>query len=119
MQYMIMMFGSAETMMETAAPEWVTEMIRFMKQIDRDLSDSGELVFQAGLTDGSQAILVHNTDGVVTTTEGQYAKASETLIGYWVLDVASEERIVEIAGTIATYARTVEVRPLGEAPPEV
>ena len=119
MKYMIMMFGSAEKMMETVTPEWVTEMIGFMQQIDRDLAASGELVFQAGLTDGSQALLVHNTDGVVTTTDGPYAEAKESLIGYWVLDVASEERIIEIAGTIAKYARTVEVRPLGEEPPEV
>ena len=119
MKYMIMMFGSAERMMETVTPEWVTEMIGFMQQIDRDLTASGELVFQAGLTDGSQAKLVHNNGGVVTTTDGPYAESKESLIGYWVLDVASEERIVEIAGMIAKYARTVEVRALGEAPPEV
>ena len=119
MKYMIMMFGSAEGMLQTVTPEWVTEMIGFMQRIDRDLTDSGELVFQAGLTDGSQAILVHNTDGVVTTTDGPYAEAKESLIGYWVVDVASEARVVEIAGAIAKYARTVEVRALGEDPPQV
>ena len=48
MKYMIMMFGSAEGMMETADPEWIREMIGFMIQIDKDLSDSGEMVFNAG-----------------------------------------------------------------------
>jgi hypothetical protein len=119
MQYMIMMFGSAEEMMETVEPEWVAEMIGFMVQIDKDLTATGELVFNAGLADGSQAKLVHYDNGTVTTTDGPFAEAKESLIGYWVLDVASEERIIEIAASIAKWSRVVEVRPLGEAPPEV
>ena len=119
MQYMIMMFGSAEEMMKTVEPEWVTEMIGFMIQIDKDLTESGELVYNAGLADGSQAKLVSYDNGSITTTDGPFAEAKESLIGFWVLDVASEDRIVEIAGSIAKWSRVVEVRPLGEAPPEV
>jgi hypothetical protein len=119
MKYMIMMFGSAEGMMQTVSPEWVGEMIGFMVQLDKDLTASGELVFQAGLTDGSQAKVVHYNDGAVTTTDGPFAEAKESLIGYWVVDVASEDRVIELAGTIAKWARQVEVRALGEAPPEI
>jgi hypothetical protein len=119
MKYMIMMFGSAEGMMATADPAWVKEMIGFMIQIDKDLRDSGEMVFNAGLADASAAKLVKQTDNGVVTTDGPYAESKEALIGYWVVDVASEERAVEICASIVKYSRVVELRPLQDAPPEV
>lgn len=119
MKYMIMMFGSAEEMMATADPEWVKEMIAFMVQIDKDLRESGELVFNAGLADGSTAKLVKQTENGVITTDGPYAEAKESLIGYWVVDVASEERAIEICSSIVKYSRVVELRRIPDAPPEV
>jgi hypothetical protein len=119
MKYMVMMFGSAEVIMETAEPEWIREMIGFMTQIDKDLRDSGELVFNAGLMDGSTAKLVKQTDDGVITTDGPYAEAKESLIGYWVVDVASEERAIEICSRIVKYAGFVELRAVAEGPPEV
>lgn len=119
MKYMIMMFGEAGTMMETASPDWIREMIAFMVKIDQDLSDSGELVFQAGLADGSTAKVVSLENGVPIATDGPYAEAKESLVGYWVLDVENEARIIEIAGRIATYANQVEVRQVADGPPDV
>jgi hypothetical protein len=116
MKYMIMMFGSAGEMMEVQQPEWIREMIGFMVSLDDDLRANGEMVFNAGLADGSAAKLVH-ADGLIT--DGPFAEAKESLIGFWILDVASEERITEIATSIAKYSRVVEVRPVAEAPPEV
>ncbi|XAS67163.1 YciI family protein [Micrococcaceae bacterium Sec5.7] len=117
MKYMIMMFGSAEGMMETADPEWVQEMIGFMIQIDKDLRESGELVFNAGLADGSTAKLIRQTDNGVVTTDGPFAEAKESLIGYWVVDVASEERAVEICSQIVKYSQVVELRTIPEFDP--
>ncbi|MFJ6455649.1 YciI family protein [Paenarthrobacter sp. NPDC091669] len=119
MKYMIMMFGSAEGMMATADPEWIKEMIGFMIQIDKDLTESGELVFNAGLADGSTAKLVKQTPDGVITTEGPYAEAKESLVGYWVVDVASEERAVEICSSIVKYSQVVELRAIPDGPPEV
>lgn len=119
MKYMIMMFGSGETMMETADPAWIQEMIGFMIQIDKDLTESGELVFNAGLADGSTAKLVKQTDDGVITTDGPYAESKESLIGYWVVDVASEKRAIEICSSIVKYAGTVELRAVQDGPPDV
>ena len=116
MKYMIMMFGSAGEMMETASPDWIREMIGFMTALDGELRENGEMVFNAGLADGSTARLVH-ADGLVT--DGPFAEAKESLIGFWVVDVASEQRVTELATSIARWSRVVEVRPLGEEPPEV
>jgi hypothetical protein len=115
-KYMIMMFGSAGEMMETRSPEWITEMIGFMRDLDRELVEAGELVFNEGLQDGDAAKIVRLVDGVPVTTDGPYAETKESLIGFWVLDVADEARILEIAGRIVQYSGLVEVRPVGVAP---
>jgi hypothetical protein len=118
MKYMIMMFGSAGEMMQVKSPEWIREMIQFMQQLDTDLRASGELVFNAGLQDAATAKTVRLTDGLPVATDGPYAEAKESLIGYWVLDVENEARILELAGQIVEWSQVVEVRPLG-TPPEV
>jgi hypothetical protein len=74
MKYTIMRFGEAATMMETATPEWIEEMIEFMVRLDKDLTGSGELVFQQGLADGSTAKTVRATPGVPVTTDGPFAR---------------------------------------------
>ena len=48
-------------------------------------------------------------------TDGPFAESKESLIGFWVLDVADEARILEIAGRIVKYSGLVEVRPVGVA----
>jgi hypothetical protein len=119
MKYMIMMFGSAAEMMEVKSPEWIKDMIAFMIQIDVDLRESGEMVFNAGLADGSTAKTVSLENGVVVTTDGPFAESKESLVGYWVLDVESEARVIEIASDIVQWAQKVEVRQVADAPPEV
>jgi len=51
--------------------------------------------------------------------DGPFAEAKESLIGYWVLDVEHEARIIEFAGQIAAYSNKVEVRQVMDAPPDV
>ena len=120
MKYMIMMFGSAEEMMSVQSPEWITEMIAFMMTLNDELTASGEFVEARGLVDGSQAKTVSlAADGTVVTTDGPYAEAKESIVGYWVVDVADEARAVEICGRIVKYARSVELRQVPDAPPEM
>lgn len=116
MKYMLMMFGNAGEMMETASPEWIGEMIGFMTDLDADLRQRGEMVYNAGLADSSSATLVH-ADGLVT--DGPFAEAKESLIGFWVVDVDSVTRVNELATSIAKYSSVLEVRPVAEQPPEV
>jgi hypothetical protein len=118
-KYMIMMFGEAASMMETASPEWIEEMIEFMNQIDQDLTTSGELVFQQGLADGSTAKTVRATTGVPVATDGPFAEAKESLVGFWVVDVDTEARAIEIASQIVKYAGVVEVRQAMDAPADM
>lgn len=119
MKYMIMMFGEAGAMMEVRSPEWIREMIGFMIQLDKDLRESGELVFNAGLADGSTAKLVRHENGVAVTTDGPFAESKESLVGYWVVDVVNEDRAIELASQIVEWSGVVELRQVADAPPEV
>ena len=119
MKYMVMMFGSAEGMLDTQSPDWIREMIQFMRDLDQELRESGELVATEGLVDGSQAKLVRRTDDGFTVTDGPFAEAKESRVGYWVLDVEDEARVLEICGRIVKYSQVVEVRRVADGPPEV
>src|SRR5664279_5372690 len=104
MKYMVMMFGSAEQMLGTQSPEWITDMIQFMRDLGQELTDSGELVAAEGLVDGSQAKLVRRTEDGFTVTDGPFAESKESLVGYWVLDVEDEARILELSGRIVKWS---------------
>ncbi len=124
MKYMIMMFGDAATMMEQQPREWIVEMMDFMHKLNDDLTKSGELVDAQGLTDGSQAKTVRFQNGIPVVTDGPFAESKESIIGYWIVDVESEARAIEIASRVVAFigpagAPPVEVRHIMDAPPEV
>jgi hypothetical protein len=119
LKYMIMTFGSAEAGLEAMGREWMLEMIQFMHKLDDDLRKSGELVSEHGLADGSQAKTVRFENGMPVATDGPFAEAKESLVGYWIVDVESEDRAVEIASRIVAYVKSpIEVRRVMDAPPE-
>jgi hypothetical protein len=95
-------------------------MIQFMKQVDVDLRESGELVYAEGLADGSQAKVVSIKNGIPVATDGPFAEAKESLIGYWIVDVVSEARAIEFASKIVAFTRgPIEVRQVMDGPPDV
>jgi hypothetical protein len=119
MKYMIMTFGSAEAGMETMGREWMVEMIKFMQDLDDDLRKSGELVDEHGLADGTRAKTVRFEGGMPVATDGPFAEAKESLVGYWIVDVDNEARAIEIASRIVAFVKApIEVRQVMDAPPE-
>jgi hypothetical protein len=118
MKYMIMMFGEAAVMREQRSPEWIQRMFTFMDTLYGDLSQSGELVGAEGLVDGSQAKTVRFQSGLPVVTDGPFSETKESIIGFWIVDVAGEARALEIASRIVNVIEeAVEVRRVGEAPP--
>ena len=112
-KYMIMMFGSAEEMMQVQSKDWVAEMIAFMTTLNDDLTASGELVAARGLVDGSQAKTVRVRDGVPAVTDGPFVEAKEHLAGYCLFECETPERAIEIAVRWPDARHwAVELRPL-------
>ena len=119
MKYMIMTFGSAEGGLEAMGRDWMLEMVQFMQNLDKDLKQSGELVDARGLADGSQAKTVRFENGIPVPTDGPFAESKESLVGYWIVDVESEQRVIEIASKIVAFVKVpIEVRRVMDAPPD-
>jgi hypothetical protein len=119
MKYMLMMFGDGETMLAERTPEWVRDMIAFMRDFNAEVEKTGELVEARGLDFPSAAKTASLVDGQVVITDGPFAEAKESLAGYWVFDVADEARLIELAGRILPWAQRVELRGVPDGPPEV
>lgn len=78
-----------------------------------ELQASGELVSTEGLGHPAVSLTVHQSHDGVVVTDGPFAELKEVLASFAVIDVASQERAVEIASQIvAGLGEPVEVRPI-------
>jgi len=117
-KYMIMMFGSQAGMEAMVSREWIVEMIQFMQNLDAELVASGELVVSEGLADASQAKTVRYQDDETVITDGPFAESRESLAGFWIVDVESEARALEITTKVVAFTHgPIEVRQVPDGPP--
>ena len=102
MKFMLMMHaprGTGEYKVSQWSPDDFKAHIAFMKELNRDLMASGEFVGAEGLAPPGQAKVVRaNRDGSPAITDGPFAESKEFLVGYWIVDVESEQRAYDIAG---------------------
>jgi hypothetical protein len=108
---------------------WPQEDIRahinFMKDLGKELSESGELVAAEGLAGPDQATLVRAGKDGLPITDGVFPESKEFLAGYWIVDVESPERAFAIAAKAsaapgqggAPMNMAIEVRQVMSAPP--
>lgn len=101
MKYMLLVH-SALSDFETrdTDPADMQETFDFMMKLNTELQESGELLDAAGLGDPRQAVTVRRQGGAAVPTDGPFAESKEVLGGYWVLDVASKDRALEIASHV-------------------
>ena len=85
----------------------------------------GELSGKGKIVDGYQLQPVHTATtvklngGKPVVTDGPFAEAKEALVGYWIVDVESEDRAIEIASKIVAFVKApIEVRRVMDAPPD-
>jgi hypothetical protein len=106
-------------------PDEMKASMNHMSQIHQELTESGELIGAEGLS-GPDAAKIVTSDGVTSpvVTDGPFPEAKEFLAGYWLVDVDSEERAIEIAARTSAAPgpgdqptrRPIEVRPVMSAP---
>jgi len=112
--------------------EWAPEDARAhgeaMMAIHQELTASGELVGTEGLTGPEAAkIVTHDGVGAPVVTDGPFPESKEFLAGYWLVDVESEQRAIEIAARTSAapgpggkpVAKEIQVRPVMHAPPDM
>ena len=122
MKYMLLMnYSPGVPPMTEWAPDDIKASGAHMMAIHEELAASGELVGAEGLS-GPQAakIVTHDGVGAPVVTDGPFPEAKEFLAGYWLVDVESEERAIEIAARTSAApgpggrptAREIQVRPV-------
>ena len=101
MKYILMMHtphGTGEYQHENWAPGAFEAHMAFMLQLNRELTQSGELVGVEALTaPGAARIVRVGRNGAPVVTDGPFAESKEFLAGYWIVDVERPERAFEIA----------------------
>ena len=83
--------------------------------LNTELAGTGELVSAEALADDTTATVLSLRGGSVVASDGPFAEAKELLAGFYLVDVTSRERAVEIASRIRELqggAGSVEVRPV-------
>lgn len=85
-----------EELTETERQEIMDGHGEFMKTI----RESGEMIGTEALADPSQSSVVRVRDRVPVVTDGPYLEAKEFLGGYYLVDVASRDRALELAALI-------------------
>jgi len=76
--------------------------VAFMKEFNKKLRESGELVGTEGLASPVQAKLVRAGKDGKPITDGVFPESKEFLAGYWIVDVESPERAYQIAAEAST-----------------
>jgi hypothetical protein len=128
MKYMLMMHTGQDTSggILDWSPEDIKRHIEFQHTFDQELRDSGEMVFNEGLTFPDQARIVRfDGTGVPAVTDGPFPESKEFLIGFWIVECDTPQRAYEIAGKAsaapggggAPLGIPIEVRPIGAPPP--
>ncbi|UQS27260.1 YciI family protein [Amycolatopsis thermalba] len=79
------------------------------------IRESGEFIGTHALADPSNSAVVRVRDGLPVVTDGPYLEAKEYLGGYYLVDVESRERALELAAMIPDAevdGLGIEVRPV-------
>jgi hypothetical protein len=134
-KFMILTYGSQQDYDAIAAkpgqrPVWSPQdfaaMVGFMRDLNAELAESGELIETRGLSAPLHTRRIEVREGAPVVTDGPYAESQEVLAGYWIVDCESFDRATEIAarlsacpGPEAVRARAyADVRPIDEHLPD-
>ena len=73
----------------------------YLRDLNKVLTESGELVANEPLGWPEHAKMVRAGKGGVPITDGVFPEAKEFLLGYWMVDVECAERAYEIAARLS------------------
>ena len=103
MKYILLMTGTKAGVdtYRTWSKSDVENHFAYLRTLNKDLSESGELVANEGLGWPDQARVVRAGKNGMPITDGVFPEAKEFLLGYWIVDVESPERAYEVAARLS------------------
>jgi hypothetical protein len=127
MRFMLMMHaprGTGEYQISDWSPEDFQAHIAFMHRYNKELKGAGEFVDAQGLTPPGQAKLIRAGKDGRPVTDGVFPESKEFLAGFWMIDVDTPERAIELAAKASAAPgpggkplnMAIEVRPVMSGP---
>ncbi len=117
MRYMLMIFSNPENWAVLSESE-VQSMHEAYMAFTEGIRTSGEMVSGEQLTLPDTASVVRVRDASRTITDGPFIESKEVLAGFYVVDVPSLDRALELAAQIPDVRQgAIEVRPVVETSP--
>jgi hypothetical protein len=114
-KYLVLIWSNpaSRAIWEGFSDEQRADGFRYYAALTEELAASGELIVSEALADASLTRRVSVRDGQTLTSDGPFAEAKELLAGFFLLEVDSEQRAVEIAARVPEAGLgLVEVRPV-------
>ncbi|MEV8441945.1 YciI family protein [Actinosynnema sp. NPDC051121] len=115
MKYLVLIYSNPESraIWDRMAEQDRTTGLDAYAALDEELAASGELVVSEALADPARTTRVTVREGQALTTDGPFAEAKELLAGFYLVEVDTHQRAVEIAARIPeARLGLVEVRPV-------
>lgn len=110
MKYMLIIYGNEE-LWASLPQEQMQDLIQRTDALNKALVESGEMVGAFGVADQDAAKLVSTATGEPSVTDGPYIETKEYLASFYIVDVDSEERALQIAAEMPSAAfRDIEVK---------
>jgi hypothetical protein len=114
-KYLILIYSNPESraLWDTFSPEQRAEGLGAYEALDKELTETGELIVSEALDDPATTKRVRVTEGRTLTTDGPFAEVKELLVGFYLVECANPDRAVEIAAKVPeAFMGLVEVRPV-------
>jgi hypothetical protein len=112
MKYLLIIYGNKEKW-DSFSPEETAEAIERHEAFAAKYFKTGEMLGGYGLEDAARAKVVLRKDDAPAVTDGPYLEAKEYMASFWLVDVESEQRALEIAADLPYSDRQpVEVWPV-------
>jgi len=116
MRYLLLSYTPAEAWDAATADtpsEEALAAFAFYQEFEQELRASGEFVTSEGLGHPAVSMTVRKADDGVTATDGPFVELKEVLASFAVIEVADQQRAVEIAGRIVqVLGEPIEIRPI-------
>lgn len=116
MKYLLLSYTPAQAWDAATADtpsEEALAAFAFYQEFEQELRANGEFVTSEGLGHPAVSVTVRKSDDGVTATDGPFVELKEVLASFAVIDVASQERAVEIVGRIVqVLGEPIEIRPI-------
>ena len=128
MRFMLMMHAPGDAgdyKINDWSPDDFKAHMAFMHSLNKELTEAGEWVDGQGLAAPGQAKLVRAGNDGAPVTDGPFPESKEFLAGFWIVEVDTPERALQIAAKAsaapgprgAPLNMPIEVREVMSGPP--